>query len=279
MRAGQLTERAQSERERHSSLDAVFEVVDTDIEVGGGIIAGALAFRLFLWLLPLALVFVGGLGVIAGVTSHSPKAAAHAVGMAGLVSREFRSTAKSSSAWYALLIGVPLLLLATRSVLRVLIGIHRLVWADERSAAPKPTMKASVVLFSLFLCLLLLSGFASWLRAHAVGLGVLGTLAVAAGFGGTWLLVSLRLPHRGVHWTALVPGAIAFGLGLGLIQLFAVYLLAPFALEKQGTYGVLGVAAALLLGLFIIGRLVVAAAEINATLWRRGARGASDDRS
>ena len=82
-RAEQLAERAQAGREHHASLDAVFEIVDTDVEVGGGIIAGALSFRLFLWLLPLALVFVGGLGVIAGVTSDSPKAAAHAVGHGG----------------------------------------------------------------------------------------------------------------------------------------------------------------------------------------------------
>ena len=41
-------QRAQAEREHHSSLDAVFEIVDADVEVGGGIIAGALSFRLFL---------------------------------------------------------------------------------------------------------------------------------------------------------------------------------------------------------------------------------------
>ena len=58
-----------------------------------------------------------------------------------------------------------------------------------------------------------------------------------------------------------------------MIQLLAVYLLAPYALAKQGTYGVLGVAAALLLGLFILGRLIVAAAKINATLWATGAQG------
>ena len=277
-RAEQLAERAQSGREHHSSLDAVFEIVDTDVEVGGGIIAGALSFRLFLWLLPLALVFVGGLGVIAGVTSNSPKAAAHAVGMAGLVSSEFRSTAKSSNPWYALLVGVPALILATRSVLRVLIGVHRLVWADERAAAPKPTVKASLVLLAWILCLFLLSGLASWLRARSAGLGVVGTIAVAAGFAGVWLLISLRLPHRGAHWTALVPGALAFGLGLGVIQIVAIYLLAPYALAQQGTYGVLGLAAALLLGLFIVGRLIVAAAEINATLWRQAREGDGETR-
>lgn len=44
------------------------------------------------------------------------------------------------------------------------------------------------------------------------------------------------------------------------------------ALGKQGTYGALGIAAALLLGLFLIGRLMVGAAVLNATLWDRSRR-------
>src|SRR5206468_11648793 len=239
---------------------------DTDVEVGGGIIAGALAYRLFLWQLPAALAFVGGLAVVAGSNSESPKQAAHAVGLEGLVSSSFKSTASSSAAWYALAVGLPLLLLATRSVLRVLIGIHRLIWADDRGAAPKPTMKASLLLLASFLSLYLLGALASW--ARSAGLGLFAAIAVVAGFAAIWLFVSLRLPHRGAPWSALVPGALAFGLGLGVLHLCAVYLLAPYALEKQGTYGVLGLAAVLLLGLFVVGRVVVAAAEINATLWR-----------
>ena len=41
-------------------------MVERDSEVGGGIIAGALAYRLFIWLLPLALVAVAGLGFAVG---------------------------------------------------------------------------------------------------------------------------------------------------------------------------------------------------------------------
>jgi hypothetical protein len=63
--AERLAERAQAERGRHRSVDAVFEMADRDSEVGGGIIAGALAYRLFIWLLPLALVAVAGLGIAA----------------------------------------------------------------------------------------------------------------------------------------------------------------------------------------------------------------------
>ena len=54
-----------------------------------------------------------------------------------------------------------------------------------------------------------------------------------------------------------------------------VYVITPWAIAKQGTYGALGVAAALLVGLFLISRLVVAAAVVNATLWERRARPAA----
>jgi hypothetical protein len=65
--------RAQAERSNHATLDAVYEMVDRDAEFAGGIIAGALAYRLFIWLLPLGLVFVAGLGIAADAASSDPK--------------------------------------------------------------------------------------------------------------------------------------------------------------------------------------------------------------
>jgi uncharacterized BrkB/YihY/UPF0761 family membrane protein len=50
------------------------------------------------------------------------------------------------------------------------------------------------------------------------------------------------------------------------------YFIAPYAITKQGTYGALGVAAALLLSLYFLSRLIVGAAVLNATLWERRAR-------
>ena len=70
----------------------------------------------------------------------------------------------------------------------------------------------------------------------------------------------------------LLPGAIAVGVGAGILQMLAAYLLAPYALQKQGTYGALGLAAAVLLSLWALGRLLVGGAEINATLWDRKGR-------
>ena len=47
-RAKRLAERAQDEREHHASVDVAFEMVDRDADAGGEIIAGALAYRLFI---------------------------------------------------------------------------------------------------------------------------------------------------------------------------------------------------------------------------------------
>jgi uncharacterized BrkB/YihY/UPF0761 family membrane protein len=116
------------------------------------------------------------------------------------------------------------------------------------------------------------SGAASALRAWSTGPGVLATLAAFVGYAGLWLLISLELPHRGASWVALIPGALLFGVGTEVLNVVVAYVITPWALAKQGTYGALGVAAALLFGLFLISRLVVAAAVVNATLWERQAR-------
>jgi len=271
-RARKLTERAQAERRRHTSVDAVFEMVDRDAEVGGGIIAGALAYRLFIWLLPLALVLVAGLGFAADAADRSPESAADSVGLSGLVSNSISGAAESPNRWYALAIGVPILIWATRSVLRALIGAHRLVWTDVRASAPRATAAATFRLLGLILALLVASAFAGAIREWSPGIGLLSTLLVALPYAAIWVLVSLQLPHRGASLRALLPGALLFGIGLELLQLAAVYLLVPYAATKQGTYGALGAAAALLFGLFLFSRLIVAAAVVDATLWERQTR-------
>jgi uncharacterized BrkB/YihY/UPF0761 family membrane protein len=265
--------RAQDERSRHASVDTVFEMVDLDGEVAGGIIAGALAFRLFIWLLPFALVAVAGLGIAASAEGESPQKAAADVGLLGLVSQSVASSAKAPTRWYALVVGIPVLLYVTRSVLRVLIGAHRLVWRDLRSAAPKPTLTSIAKLLALMLLMFVAFGLSIAVGKHTAGfVGVIVTLVMTLPYMGIWLLVSMRLPHRGASWAALVPGALAFGLGVETLHVVSEFFVAPYSLAKQGTYGVLGLASVLLLGLFFFSRLIVGAAVLNATLWERRQR-------
>jgi uncharacterized BrkB/YihY/UPF0761 family membrane protein len=268
-RGERLAERAQSERQLHKSVDATFQMVDRDVELGGGIIAGALAYRLFIWMLPLALVLVGGLGIAADAAEETPEEAADSLGMGGLISHSIASAATGNGRWYALLIGIPILVYTTRSVLRVLIVSHRLLWTDSRARAQRATPVATLRLLVLLLAFPLAAVLASAIREWSPGVGILATALSIVPFAALWVLISSSLPHRDASWQALVPGALLFGLGVEALNVFTAYVLTPWALNKQGTYGALGLAAALLLSLFLISRLVVAAAVLNATLWER----------
>jgi membrane protein len=258
-----------AQRQKHRSVDAAFEMVDRDGDIGGGIIAGALAYRLFIWLLPLALVAVAGLGIAADAADESPQETADGAGLGGLVTSSISDSATSSGRWYALIIGIPILVYVTRSVLRALIAAHRLIWTQPRAETAKPTLPATLRLLGLLLLLPIASGLASAIRAHSPGVGVLGTAVTLLPYAGIWLLVTDGLPHRDAPWSALIPGALLFGFGLDLLHVLLAYFLVPYALAKQGTYGALGIAAALLFGLYLVSRLVVAAAVVNATLWER----------
>ena len=63
-----------------------------------------------------------------------------------------------------------------------------------------------------------------------------------------------------------MPGALVVGFGVGAIGLVNTLVLFPWLAERQETYGVLGVAAGLLFGFFLIGRTMELAAALNATL-------------
>ena len=99
--------------------------------------------------------------------------------------------------------------------------------------------------------------------------GLLATLVTTVPYAALWLLVAMHLPHRDAPWRALIPGSLLFGFGIEVLHLVTVYFIGPFAGNKQGTYGSLGLAAALLLELFLLSRLAVGTAVVNATLWAR----------
>jgi membrane protein len=250
----------------------LYDVVDRDGEVGGGIIAGALAYRFFIWLLPYALVLVAGVGLAASATSTTPEEAARHISLSGLVSRSVATAADGKGRVYAIVIGIPLLVYATRSLLRALIGTHRLAWTDLRRSAPRPTLGSTLLLLAMLVLTFAVAALAGAARAWTAWAGIVATLLLVVPFTGIWLVVTSRLPHRGAPWQALLPGAVLFGFGIQVVAVLGTYVLALMALSKQGTYGTLGAAAALLFELYVVARVIVGAAVLNATLWERRQR-------
>ena len=88
-----------SARKHHPTLELTLDIVESDSSIGGGLLAGALAYRLFVLLLPSALLFVSGLGLYAGAVDKTPSTAAEEAGLHGLIAAQVASTASGSARW------------------------------------------------------------------------------------------------------------------------------------------------------------------------------------
>jgi len=133
-----------------------------------------------------------------------------------------------------------------------------------------PSPARSTLLFLVWLVGFVVVGSSAAPIRHALRFPVdvfADLIVYAAGLPLLWLALSwFLLPHRAQHWTELIPGALLLGLGVGAIGLFNTLVLFPWLVEREETYGVLGIAAGLLFGFFLIGRTMELAAALNATL-------------
>ena len=262
-----LGARVEAARPRHSTVDFGLTLFERDSSIGGGLLAGALAYRLFVLLLPTALLCVAGLGLYAGAVDKSTSEAAREAGLHGLIASQVASASSSDARWLVFLLMVPAVLYATATLYRALAIVHGIVWFGSGRGA-RPTPKGVGMLLGALLLVLVAAQIVGWIRRHDQlgGLAALFVYLVLA--GGAWLLVSLQLPHRDVRWQALLPGAVLVGVGLLFVNSFNLYVTTRLVEDRADTYGALGIATALLLSLVIVGRLMVVSAELNALLAR-----------
>jgi uncharacterized BrkB/YihY/UPF0761 family membrane protein len=258
---------AEAARSRHTTVDFGFRLLERDASIGGGLLAGALAYRLFVLLLPTALLFVSGLGLYADAADKSTNEAAKEAGLHGLIASQVASASSSNAGWLVFLLIVPVVLYATGTLYRALAIVHAIVWQGSGRGA-RATPRGIGMLFGALLLVIAAAQIVGWIRRHDQLGGLTALLVYLVLAGGAWLLVSLQLPHRDVRWHALLPGAALVGVGLLFVNVFNVYVTTRLVEGRADTYGALGIATALLLSLVIVGRLMVISAELNALLAR-----------
>ena len=171
----------------------------------------------------------------------------------------------SSARSIVFILMVPAVLYALAKLYRALAIVHAIVWhGSGRGVRLAP--KAAALLGVALLVDLVAAEIVGVVRGHD-DLGGIAALAVYLVFvGGAWLVVSFRLPHRDVRRRALIPGALVFGAGLLFVNVFNVYVTTRLVEDRANTYGALGIAAALLLSLVLVGRVMIVSAELNASL-------------
>ncbi|HEX3908384.1 MAG TPA: YhjD/YihY/BrkB family envelope integrity protein [Mycobacteriales bacterium] len=235
----------------------------------GVLLASALAFRLFLWVMPLALLIAGVLAGLSDSHVHALSSAGKSAGVTGAASQQIVAALQSGhkSWWVAVLVGGVSWLWTTRTLIRNLTFVNAHVWA---APVRRPRQKAVLTTTLEFAGLWVLA-FGADAGIHkfdkVVPLGpVIAFVLESAVFGAAWLVICLRLPDSRTSWTDLLPGCALFGVGFAVLNLVSrVYL--PYRISHASEmYGTLGVAATILAWLLIIGQVIVSAGLVN-SIW------------
>ena len=240
-------------------------VYERDREVGGGLLAGALAFRLFVWLAAFVVVIVAVLGFIDAAGGN----AASTLGEGGITAIAASQVSEAASdarrgRWLLLAGGLYALMSTSRSMVRSLWTASQI---SARLPVTKPPLVKGVLAYNGIILLLFVTiAGAGRLRDATPGPGLLITIASVVVFVAlAWQALSW-LPGSGLAPRDLVPGAILLAVGLQLMHLVGTLYL-PGRIERASdTYGTLGTAIVLLLWMYLFGRLMIAGGVLNATL-------------
>jgi uncharacterized BrkB/YihY/UPF0761 family membrane protein len=182
-----------------------------------------------------------------------------------LIASEVASTAAGRHRAIVFLVVLPAVAYGIVALYRAVARVHAIAWFGSGHGVKTSRRGIGVFVGALVLQFAAVETV-GWIRRGNQFGGFASLLVYLVLVGGSWLAVSIDLPHRPVGWTRLLPGALVVGIGLLFVNVFNVYVTTRLVENRANTYGTLGVAAALFLSLVIAGRVIVLSAELNAAL-------------
>ena len=280
-RAGQLEQgardRLQEEQARRGWVRQAVDAWERDRDRGGPLLAGGLAYRIFLLELPLALFFVSLLGVVGELAGKDAGELTHDAGLnAAIAATVAKAVEQSGSArWWLLLLGAWLTVWAGRSAVRAARLVSEIAW-EMPLGRWKSSLKASLVFIGF---VVVGTAIQSLVTALADGSALTQTVA--------WIAITLvmaaiatagmtLLPHGGRHWTAVLPGSLLFAVCVRLLSLGTSIYFAGRIDRVDDLYGGLGLAIVILLWLYLIARLFVWGQFLSASVTGVGRRRLAD---
>jgi uncharacterized BrkB/YihY/UPF0761 family membrane protein len=174
-------------------------------------------------------------------------------------------TDASKTRWLALIIGLWAIYWTSGALMKALRVTHALVWGVPLPQVTKKWLQV-VFLNATIVGLAIVLAVEHRVRESSPTGGLVITLAFVLLVAAVWVAVSWNLPHAAATWNELIPGALLVAVTAQAVHLLNVYYLGHKLERASATYGVLGTAATILLSLFLISRIVVAGAELNACL-------------
>ena len=266
----------ESLRARHAAVRIAYEAYERDRRQAGSLLAGGLAYRLFLWLLPAALFAVAVVGLFAEATSRTPEEAADATGLGAALAVTVAQAVEQSGrgSIYLLVLGGVLMVWAARSAVKGLRLTSAVAWGIRPPSPPRSWMSALVFSGVTFGVLLVPNVLLPFLHGGPFVADLLAEAFVFVALTALLVWVQALMPHgEGIPWSAFVPGAVVCTAGGFVLRLVTDVYFAGRLSRVDDLYGALGIAAVFMAWLYLIGRLLVAMFAVSATRWRAQERG------
>jgi uncharacterized BrkB/YihY/UPF0761 family membrane protein len=265
-----ISERASQLEEQLPAARSAMRAYEHDRAVGGEIMAGAIAFRSFVFLLPLVVVLVVTLGIVADESGDGAYAIEQHAGVSGIAAQSVTQSARLSSGgrWIALFLGLIALYSTSIALARALRIAHALAWGAAVPPMKRSWRVALVVIGAALVVYLVVTVVARLKEASRGGDGFVVAICGMFVFAALWLGISYLLPHGDAPWKALLPGSVMVGVGAMALHLITVFYVSYRISRSSSLYGSLGAAIAILAWAYLVGRLLVSSAVLNASLHR-----------
>jgi len=265
-------ERLEAERERRASVRMAYDFYLRDRAFAGGLLAGGISVKLFLWFLPFSLSVVVVVGILSDWLGRPPKELAEQSGLliadlARMV--EAAVAASERGRLYLAVLGIVLLIWSGIGVIRALGLTSRLAWGVT-STRPENKIAASLWTAGFVVAMLAIVGLTNRLQGGPWIVDVLVYVAATFAVAALHVLLLNALPRpEGLPWTVVIPGALLMTVAWLLIRLATVVYFTWRLERASDLYGGLGMAAVFLAWLYVISRALVASISLNATIWQR----------
>ena len=249
-------------------VDVVLGIFRRDRRAAGPVMSSALAFRVFLFFLPLLLLTIGVAGFASDVADARSvnRLAGFSGGLAKEVTAAFHQPGLTR--WVAVLLGLGGVLVAGRSLSRVLHAASAAAWGLP--PGDRARLRAVGAVAGLVCTIGVIAILIGRVReSFGLGLASASFLPALLIYALAWLGVSMFLPRATEDPGALLPGCLLVALTLTVMHAVSELYLPDRLDHASRLYGAFGVTVVTLGWFFIFGRAVIIAMALNAAVYDR----------
>jgi uncharacterized BrkB/YihY/UPF0761 family membrane protein len=263
----QRAEDVVAERQRRPVIDVVLRIYERDRDAAGSVVGSAIAFRLFLFVVPMLLFVVGVIGFL---TSLISRADVRHAGISGTLADQIDAALSQGATTRAIavIVGFVGMALAGRSLSRTMVQASCLNW--QVTVRTKTPVRLVGGVIGVVAGVGFVAAVVNKVRADlGIGVTTLSFLAALGVYVASWLVLTVMLPRPTTDPGSLLPGAVVMGVTLtGLQVVSQLYL--PSKLDRVSSiYGGIASTIVVLGWFFIVGRALVLAMAVNAVVFER----------